>query len=159
MNNLLNPLITFLASFWLWVMYLGLIFMGLTKKWLKIEQILHSFVVSFAAWGIARMIKDLFPSSLRPFQINGLPPLTLTTPFDGTFPSGHSAAAFGLAVAVFLYHKKIGVLYLLGAVIVCLGRIWGNVHYPIDVLGGTVLGTFVALISENIRFGKLLRNP
>ncbi len=103
------------------------------------------------------MIKDVFPGTLRPFQINGYPPLTITTPLDGAFPSGHSAAAFGLAVAVFLFNKKVGVLYLLGAIVVASGRILGNVHFPIDVLAGAVLGSFIALVSENIVFGKFLK--
>jgi undecaprenyl-diphosphatase len=157
MSNYLNSFITFLASFWIWIMYLGLALIWIFGKGLKKSQILHVFIVSFASWGIVRMIKDLFPLALRPFQINGYPPLTITIPQDGAFPSGHSAAAFGLAVSLFLFNKKLGIVYLLGAIFVCLGRILGNVHYPIDVIGGATLGAFVALISENIVFGKLLK--
>ena len=137
-------------------MYLGLVVISFFKWGIRKKDALHAFVVGFASWGIAQMIKDLFPESLRPFQLNGYPPLTFTIPLDSTFPSGHSAAAFGLAVAVFLYDKKIGILYLLGAFVVSLGRVASNVHFPIDVLGGAVLGAFVALASENVHFGKLL---
>jgi len=153
---MIDLLITFFASFWIWVMYLSLAVISFFGFWIKKGQALHAFVVGFASWGIAQMIKDLFPSSLRPFQINGYPPLTLTIPSDGTFPSGHSAATFGLAVSLFLYNKKIGILYLIGALLVSLGRVFSNVHFPIDVLGGAILGAFVALLAENIHFGKLL---
>jgi undecaprenyl-diphosphatase len=156
MNNMLDILITFIASFWIWVMYLGLGIISFFGWGIKKAQAVHAFVIGFASWGIAQMVKDLFPESLRPFQLNGYPPLTFTVPLDGTFPSGHSAAAFGLAVAVFLYNKKLGFLYLLGALLVSLGRVVSNVHFPIDVVGGAILGSFVALVSERIRFGKLL---
>ncbi|HJX45627.1 MAG TPA: phosphatase PAP2 family protein [Patescibacteria group bacterium] len=154
---MLNSIILFFASIWIWVMYVFLIAIWFRGGRIKREQIFHAFIISFVSWGIAEMVKDILPTSLRPFQVNGFPPLTLTVPFDSAFPSGHSAMAFSLAVAIFLFDKKIGILYLLGALFVSLGRIFGNVHYPIDILGGAVLGTFIALISENIHFEKLLR--
>src|SRR4030042_5053145 len=154
---MLNSIILFFASIWIWVMYVFLIVIWFRGKKITREQIIHAVIISFIAWGVAEMVKDILPSSLRPFQINGYPPLTLTVPSDSAFPSAHSAAAFGLAVAIFLYDKKIGILYLLGALFVSLGRIFSNVHYPIDILGGAVLGAFIALISENIHFEKLLR--
>jgi len=154
---MLNSIILFFASFWIWVMYIFLILMWFRGKRVERGQIIHAIIISFVAWGVAEMVKDILPTSLRPFQINGYPPLTLTIPFDSAFPSAHSAAAFGLAVAIFLNDKKIGFLYLLGALLVSLGRIYSNVHYPIDIFGGAVLGAFMALITENIHFEKLLR--
>ncbi|OGM08732.1 hypothetical protein A2Z67_00530 [Candidatus Woesebacteria bacterium RBG_13_36_22] len=155
---MLNSIILFFASFWIWVMYIFLILIWFRGKKERKGQIIHAVIISFIAWGVAEMVKDILPTSLRPFQINGYPPLTLTIPFDSAFPSAHSTAAFGLAVAIFLHDKKIGFLYLLGALLVSLGRIFSNVHYPIDILGGAVLGAFMALITENIHFEKLLRS-
>ncbi len=95
------------------------------------------------------MVKDLF-FTIRPFKINGFPPLTITNPSDNSFPSGHTASAFALATAIFLINKKLGVLMFVLSSLVGLGRVLSNVHYPLDVLGGLVLGIFVPLFLEDL---------
>ncbi len=108
--------------------------------------VFFSVVIS---WVISQMVKDLF-FTVRPFKINGFPPLTITNPNDNSFPSGHAASAFALAAAVFIINKKLGILMFILAVFVGLGRVLSNVHYPIDVLGGAVLGIFVPLFLSDL---------
>jgi membrane-associated phospholipid phosphatase len=150
MNN--YPTI-FLASFLIWVMYAGILVLWLADGRIKKEQALHAFIASISSWVVAQMIKGLFPT-LRPFKMNGGSPLTLMVPEDGSFPSGHSAAAFGLAVTVWLHSKKLGIIYLLAALGVGLGRIWANVHFPTDIIGGAILGSVVAFFVEKVHLYK-----
>jgi len=56
-----------------------------------------------------------------------------------SFPSSHTLLAFVLAFSVFLYNKKIGLLFILGASAVGLARIFVGAHYPIDVLAGIAI--------------------
>jgi undecaprenyl-diphosphatase len=65
---------------------------------------------------------------------------------DWSFPSDHATAAFAIAVAIFLRHRKAGSLALVMAVMVSLGRVAVGVHYPADVAAGALLGTASALI-------------
>ena len=123
---------------------------------IKKERALHALLASLAAWGFSQMIKALFPT-LRPFQENGGATLTITTPLDAAFPSGHAAAAFGLAVAVWLHDKKTGAIFLISAFFVGLGRVLGNVHTFTDILGGAVIGSIVALVLEKLHVDKLLK--
>lgn len=148
--------ITFLASFLIWLMYAGLIILWVINGKIKKERALHALLASLVAWGFSQMLKNLFPT-LRPFQENGGLPLTITTPSDSAFPSGHAAAAFGLALAVWLHDKKTGTIFLMSAFFVGLGRVLGNVHSFVDILGGAIIGGFVALVLERLHVDKLLK--
>lgn len=143
-------IITFLASILIWCLYLAL-FVLLYKGKVKKEVVIHALLASFIAWGIAEIIKTLLPS-MRPFNINNGPVFTLTVPGDNAFPSGHTAAVFGLAFALWLRDKKIGYSFLIGAMLVGIGRILANVHFPLDVTGGSVIGIITAFILKKIHF-------
>jgi len=141
--------VTFLASFLVWAMFFGLIVLWVVDGRVKKAQALLAFFASLISWTTAQMIKNVFPS-IRPFIVNGENPMTITIPSDAAFPSGHAAFAFALAVTIYLHNKKLGIIYILGAVLVCLGRVWANVHYPIDVLSGAILGIAVSLAIEKL---------
>ena len=148
--------ITFLASFLIWLMYAGLLVLWIIDGKIRKERALHALLASFVAWGLAEMIKNLFPT-LRPFQTNGYLPLTITTPSDSAFPSGHTAAAFGLATGVFLHHRKSGTIFLTAAFFVGLGRVLGNVHSFLDIIGGAFAGILVAFVLERLHVDRLLK--
>ena len=138
-----EAIVTFLASFAVWILFAGLLTLWLVDGRIKKEVALHALASAAFAWVASEMIKSLVPS-LRPFETNGLPPLTLTVPATGAFPSGHASTAFAMATAVWLHDKKIGLFFLLGALGVGIGRVMGNVHFPLDVLAGVVVGVGVA---------------
>lgn len=64
---------------------------------------------------------------------------------DPSFPSDHATAAFAIAVALFLRHRKAGWLALGMAALVSIGRVAVGTHYPGDVLAGAAIGTLAAL--------------
>lgn len=156
MTKLSGLLALFAATFLLWIMYAGLLFLWVIDGRVKRETALHSFVVSISSWGLAELAKNLF-HSLRPYVINQRQAFVLWPgQGDGSFPSGHAAAAFGLAAAVFLHSKKLGTIFLLLAIAVGAGRVWANVHFPIDVLAGAILGVVTALVFEKLHVYRLL---
>lgn len=59
-----------------------------------------------------------------------------------SFPSGHTAAAFSVAIAMFsvIPYAVPGLLLL--AIIVAYGRMYLGVHYPLDVGCGAAIGLF-----------------
>lgn len=148
-------IIEFLASFLIWILFFGLVVLWFIDGKIKKEQVIHALFAALIATLISETIKALFPT-LRPFRVDGLPVLTVTVPGGSSFPSGHTAESFALAVTIWLHDKKVGWLYLALALLVGIARVWANVHYPLDILGGVVIGSLVAVGVEKIHLFKLL---
>lgn len=65
----------------------------------------------------------------------------LRVPTDSSFPSGHTAACFAVAVVLLIKYKWKAIPALIIALLVALSRIYLCVHYPSDVLGGILIGS------------------
>ncbi len=148
-------MITFLASALIWLMFFGLIVLWVIDGKIKRETVIHAVFSFFVAWTVSELIKYIFPT-LRPFQVQDLIPLTATIPGDGAFPSSHTAVAFALSVTILKHDKKVGVLYLIMAGLVGIARIMAHVHYPIDIVGGAILGTVISRLTSGKHFVRLL---
>jgi undecaprenyl-diphosphatase len=122
----------------------------------KKEVVLHALLACVVAWAIAEMIKTFFPT-IRPFVFYGKLPLTITIPFDSAFPSQHETVSIALATTVWYHNKKIGTAFIVAAILVGAGRVLANVHYPLDILGGGLLGFIVATLIERAHLFSLLK--
>lgn len=151
-----SVLITFMASLLVWFMFLGLLVLWIVDGRIKKEQALHALLSSIVAWIVVEMLKSLTETT-RPFRLNGADPLTLTIPNGHSFPSAHTAVAFAIAVTIWLHDRSVGYVFLLLAVLVGVGRILANVHYPVDIIGGAVVGIVVAVLIENLHPERLLK--
>jgi len=102
---------------------------------------------AFIAWCIAHIIKDIIAYP-RPFLVFAESNMNLLFEHGGynSFPSGHTTFFAALAVSLTFFHKKLGALYLIGALLIGLARIAGGVHWPIDILAGYALGGVVAYL-------------
>ncbi len=98
------------------------------------------------ALGLAHLITDLWARP-RPYTAHpGDAHLFVPASHDPSFPSDHATAAFAIAVAILLRHRKAGIVALVVAALVSISRVVVGVHYPSDVLGGAVIGTLAALV-------------
>lgn len=114
----------------------------------KKKEILMVFFSGFLAYFISVILKILFHTS-RPFLI--LPDVQALFPETGyAFPSGHATFFMALAFSIFFLHKKAGYLFMLFALLIGLARIVAGVHFPIDILGGFILGALVAYFVKNV---------
>ncbi len=86
----------------------------------------------------------------RPFAFLDNVNLLITENPLNSFPSGHAALAFALATTMFLYNKKLGILFFGGAILVAISRILVGVHFPLDILIGSILGILLPLIFYKI---------
>ena len=64
-----------------------------------------------------------------------------------SFPSGHTTAAFALAICMFGVAPTLAPIFILVAALVGYARMYLGVHYPVDVLAGVVLGVFSGSIA------------
>ena len=68
-------------------------------------------------------------------------------PHSGSFPSGHTTAAFELGIAMFLVlNKKYSWVFPVISALVGLSRIYLMVHYATDVIGGVFVGVFAGIM-------------
>ncbi len=148
--------ITFLASFLIWIMFATFLFLSLIDKKIKKEAVFQALISTFVAWVITQFVKSLFPIP-RPFEVLGIFPMTITLPQDPTFPSGHAASAFAMASSVAFHDKKIGLTFLLLAFMVSVGRVLGHVHYARDAAVGAGIGILTSYFVGRINLRKLLR--
>jgi undecaprenyl-diphosphatase len=104
----------------------------------KKKEILPVFFAGIFAWIIAQSLK-LIIHTPRPFD--AFPEVKSLIAEGGyAFPSGHATFFMALAVGIFFSHKKAGYIFMLFALIIGLARIIAGVHFPVDILGGFVLG-------------------
>lgn len=80
----------------------------------------------------------------RPFEnIEGIR-FMIAPPDQFSFPSGHTAGAFVFAILFGHFFPIVSVPLLIWAALVGYSRIYVGVHYPTDVLAGSILGILCA---------------
>lgn len=110
-------------------------------------EVLLSVIIA----GIASiLLKELF-SEPRPFLMSTKEPLA-GLDYMSSFPSFHTSLAFAAATTVFYRQKTLGTILLIIGLIIGIGRILANVHYPIDIAFGILIGVLTALFFEQFKF-------
>src|SRR5206468_1187379 len=105
----------------------------------------------FALTVIAVVLADWSATGLKALFDRPRPPLRYAEPktlvhlpHDASFPSGHAATSFAAATMLsFAFQRFAPLLYVLAAT-VAFSRVYVGVHYPLDVLGGALLGALIA---------------
>jgi undecaprenyl-diphosphatase len=132
---------TYLGDGYLWGgLGLGLILFGETCDRI---YVLIGVAITIVNMAIFRFLKVLI-GRMRP--IHDLPRLRSRIVDGYSFPSGHATTSFGLAWVVAQSYPVLWVqaaIYFVAATI-AFSRIYVREHYPLDVLGGAILGTLVA---------------
>ncbi len=80
------------------------------------------------------------PALVKPSQLNHFPPA------GRSYPSGHVANNFVLAVLLAVFFPPWGALYFVAACIVSYSRVYVGAHWPSDVAGSAAQGAGVALL-------------
>jgi undecaprenyl-diphosphatase len=62
-----------------------------------------------------------------------------------SFPSSHAANCFAMATVCRLFYRRRGWIAFLPAALVAFSRMYVGVHWPLDVLAGSVIGIACAL--------------
>lgn len=103
----------------------------------------------------------LFIHRPRPYDA-GVSHLIISRSTDWSFPSDHATATIAIAAAFLLYGMRGRALgFLMGAVLICVSRVYVGIHYVTDVLGGAATGFVAAaavrsLYSEGTRIDRFI---
>jgi undecaprenyl-diphosphatase len=94
-----------------------------------------------ASDGLAGLVKAAVGEN-RPTEPDPL----VTIPHSHSFPSGHTATAFaGAMMLSYLVPRAAPAFFTLAAAI-AYSRLYVGVHFPLDVVGGAVIGVATALL-------------
>lgn len=81
-------------------------------------------------------------------------------PQSSSFTSSHAANHFGLAMFFYITLKNIfgkwPMLFFVWAALISYAQMYVGVHYPIDILGGTIVGLTIGFITGRL-FNKYVR--
>lgn len=114
----------------------------------KKKEILLAFFAGILAYILSSVLK-IFIHIPRPYD--AFPAVhSLFSETGFSFPSGHATFFMALAFSIFFLHKKAGYVFMFFALLIGIARIIGGVHFPIDILGGFVIGALVAFFVKNI---------
>ncbi len=100
------------------------------------------------------LLKNLVART-RPYEVVDGLKLLIEKQSDYSFPSGHTGSSFASAIVLWKeLPGKYGVMALIVAVLIAYSRLYVGVHYPMDVIFGSLLGIFMGWIGAV--FYKLL---
>lgn len=153
--NLSNPyllvifnLITYIGSSVFWVL---LIILSWLKKKRKLSlHLLFAFILDTIS---LLVLKNVFLRS-RPFE-NFQAGNSIDFDIGPSFPSGHSERAFSGAVVLSNHYKKYRLLFFTLSALASFSRVFIGVHYPLDVIVGSINGIILGMIALAIPVKKL----
>ncbi len=145
----LDSLGIFLADRFCYVL-LGILILFLLKNYKKYRSmVIKAFAAGIIAWFfIAELVKFLWVRP-RPFVENQVN-LLLPHEADGSFPSGHASFFFALSTVVYLYNKKVGILFFIASALISISRVFVGIHWPTDILAGAIAGIFVGWLVNKV---------
>ncbi|MGG3467919.1 undecaprenyl-diphosphatase [Neobacillus pocheonensis] len=147
-ERFLNPLMMFLAEKAEYLFFAGIILYWFLPKAENRKMVAEAILAACVALSINVLIGHFFYRD-RPFvshHVNWLIPHAK----NASFPSDHATAAFVIAVAIWIWRKRDGWMWLLLAAGIALSRVWTGVHYPLDVVGGMVIGAGSAFVIHSL---------
>lgn len=117
------------------------IFRRLRNLFIVFFSVLASYTASVALKNYFKIGRpDILNVNLRPLmQLN-----------DYGFPSGHASFYSALAVSLFFINRRAGIFAGILALVIGAARVLAGVHTPLDILGGFILGTLIAVLGDFI---------
>lgn len=126
-----------------------------------INEMVIITVAVFLAWVVTATLKELI-GGLRPFEFyETLQPLFIYGGGD-SFPSGHATVFSALALMLTMLHRRAGIIFVILAIAISIGRVISGIHYPIDIFVGWIIGgvasyTVYVLVKKHAPFQKKIR--
>ncbi|ARM74910.1 undecaprenyl-diphosphatase SepP [Acidianus manzaensis] len=145
----LNPIMVFFTKYgreyvWIPLTAILLIFKQTRKVAITLAA---SFIVAIILGEAAKYIM----AEPRPFYFIHPDYLLIPKPTDYSYPSGHALIVSDGAIVLSLTtYKWLWIVMMIEAIIVSYSRVYVGVHWPADILGGWLLGAWIAFFTVDM---------
>lgn len=128
-------LLPLIVAIWIW-----------KRRGEALKVILVLGLVAGATDLVAHRVIKPWVGRLRP-PLSGIP-VILRAPYGGklSFPSNHAANMFAAAEVLSAAYPVLSAFFYSAAVIISYSRVYVGVHFPLDVIGGALLGLLIAFL-------------
>ncbi len=146
-NPYLDAFMIFSAQFLILLVPIFIVYL-----WLRGERKLALFIfISSLLAGMISMGIGMVYYHPRPFAMGIAKQLIYHRP-DSSFPSDHTAVAFGFALPFLLFKKyRESAVFIPLATLIGVARIFCGVHFPLDILGGFAVALSVSCVLFRFR--------
>jgi undecaprenyl-diphosphatase len=152
----LDKLMIFSARFLPVAFALALIMLYLTWQPIQQRGAFLAGVSTLIALGFAQIISLLYPRP-RPY-LTQVAHLLIAPSHDPSFPSDHTVFSFAIAAMVWRFNKGAGGILVGLAALVGFSRVYVGIHYPMDIVGGAVLGILVSGMIDTLAKQHIINN-
>jgi undecaprenyl-diphosphatase len=123
-----------------WLVIAAVLAVCWRRPWLFLQVALADFAAQLISYALRQAIgRD------RPPEVYVSPKPLVRVPHDGSFPSGHATASFACATMLAFFAPRAAPALFLLAAAIAWSRVYVGVHYPLDVLGGALLGVLISI--------------
>lgn len=154
-ENLRNPILDVIFIFITHLGDHGILWIALILLMLIMKKYRSSGVASALSLASTFLVTNLWLKPMigriRPYEVvEGLTRI-IEKQSERSFPSGHSANGFAVATVMLLrLPKKIGVPIFILQCLIALSRMYVGVHYPTDVIVGSMIGICMGVLYSKI---------
>lgn len=125
------------------ILIAGIYFLTISKQQKK-EMVVFAIITLPIIFLLSRLAAKLYFNP-RPFVVGNFLPL-IAHAADNGFPSDHTLLSTAVAMIIYYFDKKIGLLLGLLALLVGLARVAAGVHHLVDIFGSMAIAVLVAVI-------------